>query len=184
LLALSARIRRGCGTFCAPVYLHSADSGESWVEAASGITAQSVIADVPTVETGAALYRVYAFQGDEVVGYDSSDDVFTIYSPIGAGIVDDVVPTVFALRQNAPNPFTGVTMLRFGLPKDSQVRLDVFDVRGRLVKTLVNQRLPASRYNIGWDGRNSSGDRVASGVYYYTIEAGQWTGTKTMVHVR
>jgi hypothetical protein len=143
-----------------------------------------VIVDVPTVETEQALYRVYALQGDEIVGYDSSDDVFTINSPLGAGVVDDVKPTVFALRQNAPNPFAGTTMLRFDLPRDSQVRLDIFDVRGRLLKTLVDNSVPAGRYSIGWDGRDATGQKVASGVYYYRIQTGEWTDTKTMVHVR
>jgi hypothetical protein len=161
----------------------SADAGESWEIMAEGITAQSVILDVPTVETEQALFRVYALQGDEVVGYDSSDEVFTINSPMGAG-VEDVKPTVFALRQNAPNPFAGTTMIRFDLPKGAQVRLDVFDVRGRLIKTMVNNSLPAGRYSIGWDGRDASGQQVASGVYYYRIQAGNWNDTKTMVHVR
>jgi hypothetical protein len=162
----------------------SANAGESWAEMGSGITAQSLILDVPMVESEECLFRVYAFQGDEVVGYDTSDDVFTITSPTGAGVVGDIVPTVFALRQNAPNPFAGTTMLRFDVPKDVKVKMSVFDIRGRLVKSLVDETLPAGRYSIGWDGRDSNGDQVASGVYFYKIQAGQWNDTKRMVLVR
>jgi flagellar hook assembly protein FlgD len=78
----------------------------------------------------------------------------------------------------------GTTMLHFDIPKDVDVRLEVFDVQGRLVKSLVNQSLPAGRYDIGWDGRDHQGDRVASGVYFYRIQAGQWNETKRMVIVR
>jgi hypothetical protein len=161
----------------------SADGGETWEIVATGITDQSYVADVPLMDTEQALYRVYAYQGDEIVGYDSSDDVFTV-SATGAGIEDEVKPTVFMLRPNVPNPFVGTTMVRFDLPKDIHVSLNIYDVQGRLVKSLVNQGLPAGRYSIGWDGRDNSGDRVASGVYYYRIDAGRWNDTQTMVVVR
>ncbi len=165
------------------VVLFSPDGGETWQELASGVTGQSVIVDVPMVTTEQGLIRVFAMDGDEAVGYDTSDEFFTIAAPSGAGIGEEK-PKVFALRQNAPNPFAGTTMIRFDLPKDCKVRLDVFDVRGRLIKTLVDGSLPADRYAIGWDGRDASGERVASGVYYYRINAGEWSETKTMVYVR
>jgi hypothetical protein len=160
----------------------SADAGESWEIVATDIVTQSVIVDVPLLNTEQALYRVYAYQGDEIVGYDTSDEVFTI-SATGAGI-EDVKPTVFMLRPNVPNPFVGTTMLRFDLPRDVHVTLNIYDVQGRLVKDLINQGLPAGRYNIGWDGRDANGDKVASGVYYYRIDAGRWNDTQTMVVVR
>jgi subtilisin family serine protease len=163
----------------------SADGGESWAEMASGITAQSVIVDVPGEATEQGLFRVYGFQGDDVVGYDTSDDVFTIRPADGAGTIDIVdLPKVFALKQNAPNPFRGTTMVNFALPKDVDVKLTVFDVRGRLVQNLVDQSLPAGYYSIGWNGRDINGDKVASGVYYYKIQAGPWNETKTMVYVK
>jgi hypothetical protein len=163
--------------------LFSADEGVTWTEAASGITGLSVILDVPDVETEQALYRVYALKNGEPIGYDTSDLVFTINPDAGAGVVDEL-PTVFALKQNWPNPFMGTTMLHFDIPKDVDVKLEVFDIRGRLVKSLVDRALPAGRYDIGWDGRDSQGRKAASGVYFYRIEAGQWSQTKRMVIVR
>jgi hypothetical protein len=161
----------------------SSDGGESWEIVASDVTAQSIIVDVPLIDSEQALYKVYAYQGDEIVGYDTSDGVFTI-SATGAGILDDMKPIVFMLRPNVPNPFVGTTMVRFDLPKDVHVTLNIYDVRGRLIKNLVNQGLTAGRYSIGWDGKDTDGDRVASGVYYYRIDAGQWNDTQTMVVVR
>ena len=163
--------------------LFSADDGVTWTEMASGITNQSVILDVPDIETQQALVRVYALIAGKPVGYDTSDEVFTIKPATGAGVPDEL-PVIFALKQNWPNPFMGTTMLHFDIPKDVDVRLEVFDVRGRLVRSLVDRALPAGRYDIGWDGRDSQGRRVASGVYYYRIEAGQWSATKSMVVVR
>jgi subtilisin family serine protease len=163
--------------------LFSEDDGVTWTEMASGITTQSVIVDVPNIETEQALIRVFALKNDTPIGYDTSDEVFTIKPATGAG-VEDVLPTVFALQQNWPNPFMGTTMLHFDIPKDVDVKLEVFDVQGRLVKALVDQPLPAGRYDIGWDGRDHQGHRVASGVYFYRIQAGQWNETKRMVIVR
>jgi subtilisin family serine protease len=161
----------------------SSDGGSSWEIVAEGITTQSVILDVPLVDTDQGLYRVYALRDDEVVGYDSSDEPFVV-SASGAGVVDEMRPTVFMLRPNMPNPFGGTTMLRFDLPKDVHVTLNVYDVRGRLVKSVIDQALPAGRYSIGWDGKDTSGDSVASGVYYYKIQAGAWNDTQRVVVVR
>jgi hypothetical protein len=161
----------------------SSDGGESWEIMATDLTTQSVIADVPLVDTEEALHRVYAYQGDEIVGYDSSDEVFTV-SATGAGVEDEMKPTVFMLRPNVPNPFVGTTMLRFDLPRDVHVSLSIYDVQGRLVKSLIDQGLTPGRYSIGLDGRDTNGDRVASGVYYYRIDAGRWNDTQRMVVVR
>ena len=139
--------------------------------------------DVPDMETEQALIRVFALKNDTPIGYDTSDEAFTIKPATGAG-VEDPLPTVFALKQNWPNPFMGTTMLHFDIPKDVDVKLEVFDVQGRLVKALINQPLPAGRYDIGWDGNDHQGHRVASGVYFYRIQAGQWNETKRMVIVR
>jgi hypothetical protein len=163
--------------------LFSADDGVTWTEIASGVENQSVIVEVPDIETEQALVRVFAMKNDTPIGYDTSDLVFRINAETGAGVTDEL-PTVFALRQNWPNPFMGTTMLHFDIPKDVDVSLQIFDVQGRLVKSLIDQPLPAGRYDLGWDGRDHQGNRVASGVYFYRIQAGQWNETKRMVIVR
>jgi hypothetical protein len=119
----------------------------------------------------------------EAVGYVSSDEPFTILRD-AAGVPDTFVPTEFAMKQNWPNPFNGATNLMFDLPKDANVRLGVYDVSGRLVKSLVDQTVPAGRHYVGWDGRDSYGSVVASGVYFSRIDAGPWHETKRMVFVK
>ncbi|MFH1219248.1 MAG: S8 family serine peptidase [Candidatus Eisenbacteria bacterium] len=161
----------------------SADGGTSWQEVATGIANQSYITPLPEVATTEGLYRVYAYIDGVAVGYDSSDEPFTILRD-AAGVPDTFKPTVFALSQNWPNPFSGGTSVLLDLPKDVQVKLGVYDVSGRLVKSLVDQALPAGRYNLGWNGRDANGREVASGVYFYNVVAGSFHATKRMVVVK
>jgi hypothetical protein len=90
----------------------------------------------------------------------------------------------FVLRQNAPNPFNPATRIAFTIPEACRVQLAVFDAAGRRIKELVNRRLPADHYEVLWDGTNNRGTRVASGVYFYRLEAGRNAATRKMVLLR
>lgn len=94
------------------------------------------------------------------------------------------VPQHYALHASYPNPFNPTTHLRYELPNPSDVRLTIYDVHGRAVKTLVETRQQGGRYTVSWDGRNSAGTRVASGVYFYRLTAGSFVETKRMVLVK
>ena len=85
------------------------------------------------------------------------------------------------LDQNVPNPFNPTTVIKYGIASDHQVSLTIYDVTGRKVKTLVNERQRADVYRVTWDGSNDAGQRVASGVYFYKLVAGKFTQTKKMV---
>ncbi len=91
------------------------------------------------------------------------------------------LPVAFALRQNAPNPFNPVTTIRYELPTDSDVRIDVYNVAGRHVRTVVDGPVAAGYNEVVWDGRDNSGKRVASGVYLYRMSAGDFESKKMMV---
>ena len=91
----------------------------------------------------------------------------------------DAVPSVFALYDNFPNPFNPVTTIRFDIPKNSDVRLNIFDINGKQVMSLVRGELTPGSYSISWD---ASG--YASGIYFYKIEAGTFTTTKKMVLIK
>ena len=86
------------------------------------------------------------------------------------------IPTSFALRQNYPNPFNPVTNISFDLPKDSQVKLAVFNMVGQQVAVLKNEVIQAGSYNIQLDASH-----LASGVYFYRIQAGDFTSLKKMI---
>jgi len=93
-----------------------------------------------------------------------------------------VVPSrELVLEQNYPNPFNPSTMISFYLPSDSPVRLEIFDINGRLVRKLADGALPAGAHRRSWDGKNASGERVSSGVYFYRLTAGAKQLSRKMV---
>ncbi len=85
------------------------------------------------------------------------------------------------LDQNVPNPFNPTTTIAYAIASDNNVSLTIYDVAGRKVRTLVNERQKADMYKLAWDGVNDAGSRVASGVYFYKLVAGKFTQTKKMV---
>jgi hypothetical protein len=97
---------------------------------------------------------------------------------------DISLPMSFALSQNYPNPFNPSTTISFDVPGDLQssqpVNLAVYDIRGRLVRTLADSEFEPGRYQIHWDGRSDSGVRVSSGIYLYRLKAGNETFTRKM----
>jgi hypothetical protein len=101
------------------------------------------------------------------------------------GVTDQPVPARFALRQNYPNPFNPITAISFEVPAGgASVRLAIYDVTGRLVRTLVKGRIDPGVHTVRWDGRNERGVTVATGVYFYRMQAGSFTQTRKMVLLR
>ena len=104
------------------------------------------------------------------------------------GIDDDnaegILPQLFILQQNYPNPFNPTTTIKYTLPVRSDVTVDVFNILGRNVRTLVDENQPAGQHTIRWDGRDGAGQSVATGVYLYRIVAGDFVETRKMVLVK
>jgi hypothetical protein len=97
----------------------------------------------------------------------------TTVTGIGDG---DTIPKTFSLGQNHPNPFNPTTTIGFSLPKPSRVTLRIFDVSGRLVRTLADEEMPAGVHRKIWDATG-----VATGVYFYRIQAGDFVQTRKLV---
>lgn len=91
------------------------------------------------------------------------------------------IPTEFALQQNYPNPFNPTTTIRFDIPQASEVRLNIYNSVGQLVRTLVNDFYATGAYTVTWDARDDAGLRVASGLYYYRISAGDFNSVRKLV---
>jgi len=89
--------------------------------------------------------------------------------------------SAFTLSQNQPNPFNPSTAISFALARRSHARLDIYDVNGSRVTTLVEGELEAGAHRVEWNGTDRRGGRVASGVYYYRLDAGGGSATKQMV---
>jgi hypothetical protein len=90
-------------------------------------------------------------------------------------------PGKLTLYQNYPNPFNPSTTIAFWLPKKERVALLIYDVDGALIRTLANEVLDEGLNEYPWDGRDTSGNQVSSGVYFYHLKAGAKELTKKMV---
>jgi hypothetical protein len=91
------------------------------------------------------------------------------------------IPTVFHLVQNSPNPFNPVTTIAFRVPHESRVAVRVYDVSGRVVRTLVDGIREPGRHAAVWDGRNDHGESCGSGVYFCVMETAEYSGSHKMV---
>ena len=98
--------------------------------------------------------------------------------------LDEQIPNEFALYQNYPNPFNPVTTIAYDLPRDEHVRLTIYDIRGRLVKTLYDGRHIAGHHELEWSGCNGKKAPVVSGLYFYKLEAGDFSETKRMIFLK
>jgi hypothetical protein len=94
------------------------------------------------------------------------------------------LPDDFELAQNYPNPFNPITHIAFSLPERAHVTLEIFNVLGRRVMTLVDSELPAGKHRVTWGGADASGIPVASGVYFYRIRAGDYAKSRKMLLVK
>ncbi len=93
---------------------------------------------------------------------------------------DENLPAGFALEQNYPNPFNPTTMISFSLPSAQHVTLEIYNVQGQKVRTLIDEVRGAGEHAIEWDATSYAGDRVASGIYFYRLTAGDYVVSKKM----
>ncbi|MFO7655139.1 MAG: S8 family serine peptidase [Candidatus Krumholzibacteriia bacterium] len=163
--------------------LYSPDGGTSWSLIATGVPGTTYSWTVPVGITQEALVRVMLYDDKGAMGYDTSDATFQVTDSATA-IRESGLPTAFALRQNVPNPFNPVTEIRFDLPQAAHTKLSIYDLRGRLIRTLVDAELPGGFHSAVWDGKDGTGIRAASGVYIYTIEAGSFVERRRMALVK
>ena len=91
------------------------------------------------------------------------------------------MPKEFAVYQNYPNPFNPITSLRYDLPNDGLVNITIYNMMGRVVKTLVNGSQTAGFKSVQWNATNDRNEPVSAGLYLYTIQAGEFRQTNKMV---
>jgi hypothetical protein len=116
----------------------------------------------------------------------SSNGPFTVTFDVTALSVDEgpAVPEVFALHQNFPNPFNPVTTIAYDIPEVSEVRIEVYNVMGQKIRTLVNRRHEPGYYRVRWNGTNDYGAPVASGMYFYRIQAKDFVRVRKLVLIK
>jgi len=158
----------------AELILKSTNSGSNWIQ-------------LPINDTNLILFESKLFDANNwyVVGGDfaSSNMPRILHTTNGGAIgilpISGEVPVTYSLQQNYPNPFNPVTNIKFSIPVTGFVKLVIFDVTGREVKTLVSQNMQAGNYIADLDASS-----LTSGVYFYRIEAGEYMQTKKMVLIK
>ncbi|PID79514.1 hypothetical protein CSB20_10065 [bacterium DOLZORAL124_64_63] len=127
---------------------------------------------------------VYGFQNNRNPFIDRPDFVARMFgSELSAAPETPVVATIL-LHQNTPNPFNPATTIRYELDNEGPVQLRVFDLKGRLVRTLVDGRQEAGPHEQLWNGRDRQGQPAPAGVYFYRLRSGEASRTKRMMLVK
>jgi DNA-binding beta-propeller fold protein YncE len=123
----------------------------------------------------------YDTVGNQLFVDDYANNRIMVFTKSGSTGVSrqDGQPQSFALSQNYPNPFNPATVMSYELPVPSSARLVVYDLLGREVAMLVNEKKPAGRYSVTWDA-----SKMASGVYFYSLRAGEFRETKRMIFIK
>ena len=112
---------------------------------------------------------------EDYVGYQDTTNCDQI------SIMDETFPFTYKLHSAYPNPFNPVTTLRYELPEDALVNITIYDMMGRVVKTLINDQQTAGYRSLQWNAANDAGSPVSAGLYLYTIEAGEFRQAKKMI---
>jgi hypothetical protein len=132
--------------------------------------------DSAFVDMGAYEYQPEGSGGlGKIVGGDREDTETNASS----GIADK-----FFLSQNYPNPFNPTTVVEFNITQPAKVSLKIYNILGQLVRILVDEEKPAGTYTVYWDGKDKNGRPVSSGIYFYKLDAGDFTEVKKMVLIK
>ena len=126
-------------------------------------------------------YKFFQTDGDMLNLLCRAHDTIFVYQfdtplDVEEPVAASARPAAFRLHQNYPNPFNPATKIRFTLPRAAEVKLEVFNIMGQKVATLIDKQLNAGDHTCMWDGSG-----VASGVYFYRLETPDFAATKKMV---
>lgn len=161
------------------------------------VTVTIASSNAVTLKVGTTTLGSYTFSSAKTglvgVGYNNSNsyfDNFCVTTVVGASNdwdiladepEDEVLPEGFALDQNYPNPFNPNTTISYSLPSATHVTLEIYNVLGQRVRTLVDQSQEAGQHLVDWNSTDQSGNAVASGVYFYRLTTSEQTLSKKML---
>ncbi|UCB53358.1 MAG: T9SS type A sorting domain-containing protein [Candidatus Zixiibacteriota bacterium] len=140
---------------------------------------QGTYGDIATGERGVVYAGRDLYTNFRRLYFDSQ-----LWTDVGDEMTQEGLPGEFSLSDNYPNPFNPETRIPYFVPRACQVKLEVFNVLGQKIRTLVGEHQTAGDREVSWDGRNEAGEQVASGVYFYKLEAEDFIQTKKMILIR
>ena len=156
-----------------------------WMEIASFVTDTELQGQGSVSHQTIYTYSDNTVTDDETYDYRIADVDYDgnkeYHSMTVMGVSPASIPITYVLHQNYPNPFNPVTTLRYDLPEDALVNITIYDMMGRVVKTLVNGSQTAGYKSTQWNATNNLGEPVTAGLYLYTIQAGDYSQTRKMV---
>jgi beta-lactamase superfamily II metal-dependent hydrolase len=137
---------------------------------------------VPDTPSDSCIVKIVAYDTSHNTAQDASDSSFSITSQIGTGTIPEVAG--FGLLQNYPNPFNPMTRIEFSLDEQARVYVRIYDISGKVVRTLLQQTMSIGRHSALWNGEDEHGRPVASGVYVCRLETQDKTAIHKMVLLR
>ena len=144
----------------------------------TGAYSMPVVPGTYTVTCTAPNYNTFT-QLNVVITANQTTTINFIITPVS--IEDEVQITATALKGNYPNPFNPETRISYDIKTVTPVRIDIYNTKGQLIRTLVNSVVDKGHYQAVWDGRDDMGNPVASGVYNYRMQAGDYKATRRMM---
>jgi hypothetical protein len=156
-----------------------------WIEIASFVTDTELQGQGSVSHQTIYTYTDNTVTDDETydyriadVDYDGNKEYHSLQL---MGISPASIPITYVLHQNYPNPFNPITTLSYDLPEDALVNITIYDMMGRQTRTLINNQQAAGYKSIQWNATNDAGQPVSAGLYFYTIQAGDYSQTRKMV---
>jgi hypothetical protein len=137
-------------------------------------------------------YKLCGSAGQSVAGeavgtyhsYSGFWNLWVVATDVEEEKEEAAIPKEFSLSQNYPNPFNPQTVIEYALPKESQVSVTVYNILGQRVKVLKDEFEKEGYKRVVWDGRDDSGEEVASGIYFYRIVTKDFVTAKKMMMVK
>jgi photosystem II stability/assembly factor-like uncharacterized protein len=189
------------------MYIKTTNGGDNWTTLSTGVTTNLTASSFPDASTGVivgwngtvlrttnggnswdaqssgSFYNLQAVHFiDGKTGWTVGDNGTILHTTNGGVDVQNIsseIPNEFKLYQNYPNPFNPTTNIKFQIVKNSSVILCVYDILGKNIMTLVNEKLPAGEFEFSFDAGN-----LESGIYFYKLETGNFSETKKMILIK
>ena len=138
----------------------------------------------PDINSLVITWDVQATDGIDTTASSNGPFTFTIDASGVLSLDLANLPTVFNLYQNYPNPFNPITTIQYDIPENSYVSLEIYDVLGKKVKTLVSKSLNPGRYKIMWDATNDYGQPVSAGMYFFRMRSSEFQSMKKLMLIK
>ena len=152
---------------------------QTFIENSSGKTTKEMKIESTYSNIDWDFENVWEISSDNNNGYPTLKQVTTLSDK------DYLIPiNKFLLYANYPNPFNPLTTISFEIKIASDVVIDIYNVRGQLVKTLLNDRFPIGKHSVEWNGTDDNGKSVSSGVYFYQMRVGDFVQSRRMVMLK